>query len=480
MPTTNINANFTIYEDETYEGTWAFNWEGTAVVANYGTILGTIGAFDSWNAFGTLTNHGTIDVNGSGYVYGFYSPNWAPQIFNIGSWTVRGQYAVGVETYGSSPYVPGADVTNSGDWIVEGVSGAIGVYLNNGDAVVNSGDMIVSASAGQAIGVMMDRSGTVVNSGLIQASGVTSIGIALAETFGGVWSIDNSGTITAQYAILGITNGGLVPYFRILNTGTINGIIDLQRVSDLLDNRGTINGNVFMFSGDDVIDTSLGVINGLVYLEDGNDSFTGGAQGQAVFGGLGDDQINGGDGADQMYGRQNDDTLSGDAGADALYGGDGNDQLHGGADGDMLDGGNGADVINGGDGVDSIFGRDGDDVLDGGLGDDTMFGGNGADVFVFSTTLSAVNIDRILSFDVAADTIQLDVDIFTAVDVGALAVGAFVVGATAGDADDRIIYDPTTGALYYDADGDGAGSAVQFATLSPGLALTAADFLGGP
>ena len=51
-------------------------------------------------------------------------------------------------------------------------------------------------------------------------------------------------------------------------------------------------------------------------------------------------------------------------------------------------------------------------------------------------------------------------------------------GATAGhDATDRIIYDTTTGALYYDADGSGRGAAVQIAQLKAGQALSANDFL---
>jgi Ca2+-binding RTX toxin-like protein len=39
------------------------------------------------------------------------------------------------------------------------------------------------------------------------------------------------------------------------------------------------------------------------------------------------------------------------------------------------------------------------------------------------------------------------------------------VGTKAHDADDRIIYNKATGALYYDDDGTGAHVQVQFATL---------------
>ena len=52
----------------------------------------------------------------------------------------------------------------------------------------------------------------------------------------------------------------------------------------------------------------------------------------------------------------------------------------------------------------------------------------------------------------------------------------FWTGSNAADAEDRIIYKKSTGALYYDADGTGAKAAVQIATLKKGLALTVSDF----
>ena len=74
------------------------------------------------------------------------------------------------------------------------------------------------------------------------------------------------------------------------------------------------------------------------------------------------------------------------------------------------------------------------------------------------------------------DRLYLDDAVFAELSPGALAPGAFHTGAAAADADDRIVYDADTGALYYDADGSGAGLAVQFATLHEGLALSASDF----
>jgi serralysin len=52
-----------------------------------------------------------------------------------------------------------------------------------------------------------------------------------------------------------------------------------------------------------------------------------------------------------------------------------------------------------------------------------------------------------------------------------------VIGTAALEANDRIIYDSNTGALFYDDDGVGGNAQVQFATLSTGLALTYLDFL---
>jgi hypothetical protein len=95
--------------------------------------------------------------------------------------------------------------------------------------------------------------------------------------------------------------------------------------------------------------------------------------------------------------------------------------------------------------------------------------GLGSDIIRFDTLLNATtNRDTISDFNVTDDTIQLENAIFTSLaTLGTLAAGSFRSGAgitSAADANDYLIYNSTTGALYYDADGSGAGvAAVQFA-----------------
>ncbi|RFC63200.1 hypothetical protein DY251_21205 [Mesorhizobium denitrificans] len=126
-----------------------------------------------------------------------------------------------------------------------------------------------------------------------------------------------------------------------------------------------------------------------------------------------------------------------------------------------------------------IVGNSGNNVLAGMHGNDVLTGGAGKDTFVFNTLPNArTNIDKITDFNVRDDTIALDNSIFKAIGVdGALASSAFHTGTGAHDANDRVIYNPNTGALIYDSNGNAAGGAVQFATLSPNLSLTHSDFL---
>jgi Ca2+-binding RTX toxin-like protein len=127
-----------------------------------------------------------------------------------------------------------------------------------------------------------------------------------------------------------------------------------------------------------------------------------------------------------------------------------------------------------------LFGNAGANVLNGGGGADYLVGFGGADSYAFTTALGGGNVDVIIDYSGVGtdgdDRILLDDAVFTGMALGALDPNAFVAGSAALDADDRIIYDASTGALYFDADGSGAGAKVQFATLDGSPALTAGDF----
>ncbi len=212
-----------------------------------------------------------------------------------------------------------------------------------------------------------------------------------------------------------------------------------------------------------------------------------------------------------MNGGGGDDTLTGWSGADIMIGGLGNDtylienagdvvteNLNQGTDtvssrlaytlpanvenliltGTAVINGTGNGLANGVTGnsaANQLNGGAGNDVLDGGAGTYSLTGGAGNDIFKFTTK---GHIDTITDFNVVNDTIQLENAVFTAlVTTGTLAVSQFKIGTQALDANDFIIYNNVTGALLYDANGSGAGVAVQIATLSAGLAMTNADFV---
>ena len=144
----------------------------------------------------------------------------------------------------------------------------------------------------------------------------------------------------------------------------------------------------------------------------------------------------------------------------------GNDRITGSQFGDSLDGGAGKDLLRGG---------AGDDQISGGLGRDTLFGGEGDDTFIFDVAPGRANADDIVDFHEAEDVIKLDSSVFSGLVAGVLAAEDFVIGKTARDESDRIIYNK--GDLLYDADGAGGVDAVKFATVGNCTWLTADDFV---
>ena len=127
--------------------------------------------------------------------------------------------------------------------------------------------------------------------------------------------------------------------------------------------------------------------------------------------------------------------------------------------------------------IENVIGSPNNDVITGNDAANQITGGDGNDRIVFKTPLSTNNVDHITDFNVNDDTIELDNNVFAALKEGVLTEEAFYVGSAAHDNSDRIIYDATTGAVYYDADGTGkTAAAVQFATVDTGLAITHSDF----
>ncbi|QOZ28588.1 calcium-binding protein [Bradyrhizobium sp. CCBAU 51753] len=134
----------------------------------------------------------------------------------------------------------------------------------------------------------------------------------------------------------------------------------------------------------------------------------------------------------------------------------------------------------GNDGNNVMVGNGGDDFLNGLAGNDILTGGAGADLFVFTTSIAGGNnVDTITDFASGTDRIVLDHAIFAGVAPGVLEDAAFALSTAAETAATRFIYDPNSGALSYDADGSGAGAAVQFAMLGTTThpAVSAHDFL---
>jgi Ca2+-binding RTX toxin-like protein len=207
-----------------------------------------------------------------------------------------------------------------------------------------------------------------------------------------------------------------------------------------------------------------------------------------VYGKAGDDVIyTSGDGFDNLYG---------DEGNDDLHGGDSGNLFHGGSDDDKAFGGASSDKINGDSGNDFLSGNGGNDKVSGGFGNDTVAGGAGTDELVGGFGEDAFRFDRLDgSVDVVSDFnyipdvdgtldqgdhFELSLGTFGALSGNSgdtLSESEFALGTEAATSSQHILYDQAEGALFYDADGNGATEAVQFASVAGDVELRASDFV---
>ncbi|MFZ4409490.1 MAG: serine hydrolase [Paracraurococcus sp.] len=311
-----------------------------------------------------------------------------------------------------------------------------------------------------------------------RGGGDTLDGGAGADTMAGGAGNDTYGVDDAGDRVIEAPGGGIdtvrasvsVTLWANVENLVLTGSATLRGAGNALDNRLTANDAGDQLAGYDGRDTLLGGA--------GNDSLNGGAGADSMAGGAGNDSYvvdNAGDLVAERPGEGTDlvqASIGYRLGADvenlvltgtAAIDGTGN------ALANLIRGNDGANRLSGGAGADSINGGAGDDTLLGGGGNDLLTGGAGRDLFRFDAP--GEGGDRILDFTAGVDRIGLSAAGFG---IG----GGLVLSqdhATGGAA--QLVYRQASGALSWDADGAGAGSAVLLAWIIGKPALMAADFL---
>lgn len=223
----------------------------------------------------------------------------------------------------------------------------------------------------------------------------------------------------------------------------------------------TLSSNVENLSATGSQDVTLGgnSLDNHLIGNDGNNVLAGGIGADILEGGLGDDIYVLSDDLDVIIDTGGSDTIRSSQSIE-LRPDIENAQLVGIADTYAL--GNELDNI--------LQGNLGDNILDGGLGVDRLFGDEGADQFVVSSNGADTPVDEVLDFMSGTDLLVIDLASFgfEAEQLGEAAAGVvsldnFVsgAGATALDENDYFIFDTATGTLYYDADGNGDGEAIE-------------------
>jgi serralysin len=217
----------------------------------------------------------------------------------------------------------------------------------------------------------------------------------------------------------------------------------------------------------------------------GNDTITGNSADNTLNGGPGNDRLSGGAGNDVFIISSGTDTIDGGAGFDTVdYTGQSGALVVNVAsftNVEALIGAGFADRLTGNSVANRLEGRAGNDTLAGGGGSDTLVGGVGNDSFDFLSAPGTTNADRITDFASRIDKIRLDdaaharigtLGNFSATDARYWAAPGALKGH---DATDRVVYNTSTGSLYYDADGSGAGAAQLIATFQGNPAIAPTD-----
>ncbi|WP_298194211.1 calcium-binding protein [Novosphingobium sp.] len=209
--------------------------------------------------------------------------------------------------------------------------------------------------------------------------------------------------------------------------------------------------------------------------------------------------------ANVLTGLAGDDKLDGRGGGDTLIGGKGNDKFYirDGGDSVIEQAGEGADrmlahvsatiaanverldllgtaAINGkgNAAANLIFGNQADNVLSGGGGADRLTGRGGNDTFVFPATGAGIKPVIISDFTSGSDHLSIEVDAGSLLGSHAgtaLTDAELRLGSRAQTADQHLVYNAITGALFYDPDGVGGQAQIKIAILLGHPDLHASD-----
>jgi Ca2+-binding RTX toxin-like protein len=275
-------------------------------------------------------------------------------------------------------------------------------------------------------------------------------------------SLSGTGSNDTMYGLGGNDTLSAFDGDDLLNGGDGNDFLDGGYDNDTLDGGAGTNDLVYLRAAESLVTVNFAT-----------GEMTGGdAAGTAVTALIGMEgvEVNGLATSAHLIGNDADNYLRGGSAADTIRGGGGNDIVYG-SSFDNADG----DQLYGEAGNDSVASFDGDSRLDGGAGNDNLSGSsNGRDTFVLGQAPGATHADFIFNYQSGFDRIELDGAVMTALGPS----GAFswadprfysASGATGGhDADDRVVFDSSTGRLYYDADGSGAQAAQLIATIAAG------------
>lgn len=136
------------------------------------------------------------------------------------------------------------------------------------------------------------------------------------------------------------------------------------------------------------------------------------------------------------------------------------------------------------------------DVFVGNGGNDTLTGNGGADKFVFgkvyeqvvtgsstsvqtytNTAFNLTGVDTITDFTRGTDKLELHLDQYSQLSGFNSSMLRVNASGTAQDSNDYLVYNTTTKTLSYDADGNGAGAAVNIAVLTGVTTLSTSDFI---